>query len=276
MITENHSHIRRGWWIIRLIECMLDGSIRFIEAVSFILARLKPKPTHFTLEGVAFHRADHTLWGIAAEVFIAQQYSPPGFEIGTEDVVVDVGAHRGVFVAYAAKRTKHLVIAFEPDRDNFLKLTRLVHDNSFDHVHLYNVALGASNGQRKFYKAQSSSRHTLIGKDSLTGDILTDFYLVEVWSLDFALAQFSHIDLMKMDCEGAEFEILQNTDVTTLAKIRRIALEFHGIHSNEPMKQLTKMLVEAGFIVTIQQRLETRLGMLFALQPGETNGLNIW
>ena len=268
MITENHSHIRRGSWIIRLIECMFDGSIRFREAVSFMVARLKPKPTNFTLEGVVFHRADHTLWSIAAEVFIAHQYSPPGFEISTEDTVVDVGAHRGVFVAYAAKRTKQMVIAFEPDRDNFIELTRLVHNNSFDHVQLYNVALGASNGQRNFYKAQRNSRHTLIGRDSLTGDILTDSYLVEVWSLDSALAQFSYIDLMKMDCEGAEFEILQNTDVATLAKIRRIALEFHGIHSNEPMKQLTKMLAEAGFIVTVQQRLETPLGMLYALQPG--------
>ncbi len=36
-----------------------------------------------------------------------------------------------------------------------------------------------------------------------------------------------------MDCEGAEYSILENTDKTTLEKINTISMEFHDLKSEK-------------------------------------------
>ena len=50
-------------------------------------------------------------------------------------------------------------------------------------------------------------------------------------------------DFLKMDCEGAEYEILRNTSRRTFRKIGRISMECHG----NRMSEAETMLKEAGF-----------------------------
>lgn len=65
----------------------------------------------------------------------------------------------------------------------------------------------------------------------------------------------SSVDFLKMDCEGAEYEIIKKTPKNILSKIKFIALEYHlkeqyACLPNSPL-ELIKKLEEAGFSVKI-------------------------
>ena len=54
------------------------------------------------------------------------------------------------------------------------------------------------------------------------------------------------VDFLKIDVEGAEYEIIFNCNDNTLKKIRRIAMEYHEIDSYNP-NDLVKFLTGKGF-----------------------------
>jgi len=55
------------------------------------------------------------------------------------------------------------------------------------------------------------------------------------------------VDYLKMDCEGAEWDILLNTPAQVLSRIRHIELEFHNIADTTDPKMLQAHLGRAGF-----------------------------
>jgi Methyltransferase FkbM domain len=55
------------------------------------------------------------------------------------------------------------------------------------------------------------------------------------------------VDLLKMDIEGSEYEVLLSTPPPVLARIRRIAMEYHGDCSPYSKRQLFDYLQKAGF-----------------------------
>lgn len=58
-------------------------------------------------------------------------------------------------------------------------------------------------------------------------------------------------DFLKMDCEGAEYDILFNTPKNVLNKIYKISLEYHHTKSNHLVYRLKKYLEKNGFTVKI-------------------------
>lgn len=56
-------------------------------------------------DGLVIESPPSNLLWITEEVFFEKVYSPSGFAIGPEDVVVDIGANVGAFTLYAARRT---------------------------------------------------------------------------------------------------------------------------------------------------------------------------
>ena len=65
--------------------------------------------------------------------------------------------------------------------------------------------------------------------------------IMESFSLDF-------IDILKLDCEGAEYDILYNTPDVILNKIGSIAMETHqGNSKGESRADLESFLAEKGF-----------------------------
>ena len=72
------------------------------------------------------------------------------------------------------------------------------------------------------------------------------------------------IDLLKMDCEGAEYEILYSCSSIHLGRISEIRMEYHDLDADQQrVEALARWLEGNGFVVT---RLR---------QTSETNG-NLW
>jgi len=180
-------------------------------------------------------------------VFFQKYYTPPGFEIGPDDVVVDVGANVGTFSVYAGLRTRGRVLAVEPVPGNLEFLERNLRQNGCSHVEVFGGALADKDGSIRLEVMDNGVRHRLsdLGPTSAPG------HTIEVPSRTLATLMeergIDHIDYLKLDCEGAEGLILPSLRGHWAERIRRIGLEFHDRLSPLGHEALEGLLAEMGF-----------------------------
>jgi FkbM family methyltransferase len=255
----------KGKWLLDLAVGVVRGQFALAEAISFVRARAAKKPVNFSFGGVAFVEADHILWSLVAEIFVSREYTPKGFEISENDLVVDVGAHKGVFLAYAAQSTANRIIAIEPDPGNVNYLKSLSKRQGWDQVEVIQAAVsGKKRAAVKIYTAGSSSRNSILAKDVVSGEVLSEFFETPALTLQNVLGDVNKVDFLKMDCEGAEFEIVRNTSSSSLSKIDKLVLEFHSPYPSESMDLLVSKLKTVFPYLVVVPRHNEALGYIYA------------
>ena len=157
-------------------------------------------------------------------------------------VIVDIGAHVGLFTIYAASRSEK-VLCYEPDPCNSEVLKRNVELNSLKNVKIFQQAVGDHKGTRKLSVcATKSYGHTLYKSDAsdLAGTID-----VESTTLRDILASngLKRIDFLKVHCEGAEREIFSHAPKEVLEKVNSVVIKYSGSNSEE----LVEILLKHGF-----------------------------
>lgn len=180
------------------------------------------------------------------------------YSIKENDIVFDVGANIGMFGLYAATKGAK-VYCFEPNPDIFKLLQKNIRDNGLvERVIPYNMALGGENcflelfiaDTDRIYSAGSASTNRKYMAD-LGERIGADFkpYTVRCQTLDTVMNDLAvkTIDFMKIDCEGAEFDIIKSTSSQRIKGIGHMAMEIHGACYSQ--KDLCLMLMEKGFII---------------------------
>lgn len=200
--------------------------------------------------GLVIKGHTRSLW-MFYETWSKKDYDIPGFTLTTNMTVVDVGANQGFFSLYATSKGA-TVYAFEPCRGNFEILKRNVAKNYMEErVKLFNAAVTGKNGEVSLFVGLNAA-----------GDILSESVSTAMWNegsqtrsvesrtLDsvFQDLHIARCDLLKMDCEGAEYEILQSMSQDCFRKIARIAMECHENSTGEAVGLLKK----AGFQVTYE------------------------
>ena len=158
------------------------------------------------------------------------------------DVVLDVGANIGEFSIYCAAKGAGIV-AFEPDPVVYKCLTQNL--ARFQNVSALPVALWHERTTQRFYSAFDSSDSSLIKPD----EVIHSFFDVDCQPLDEIpmLAEFQHIDFLKMDGEGAEPEILSGAK-ETLRRIRRAAIDVGPErHGKDTKEEVGVIFREHGF-----------------------------
>jgi hypothetical protein len=78
---------------------------------------------------------------------------------------------------------------------------------------------------------------------------------------------------MKVDVEGAEFEIFEAASLQTLAKIDAIAMEYHE-YEDRRHHELSDILMSQGYSVRTSKEPHPGLGMIYAHRAGASNGSN--
>jgi FkbM family methyltransferase len=142
-------------------------------------------------------------------------------EIKDPSIVVDVGAHIGIFSLIVAGRyPKARVFAIEPDTENYELLERNIALNGLQNITPINAAIGKDFGQTAFYSSGSS-----VGHSTVNTHVGAETKQVET----IPLSKFSDIDALKFDAEGAEYLIDEFPPVSY------IALEVHDI-PGKPME----------------------------------------
>ncbi len=176
------------------------------------------------------------------ELFVFRTY-------GLEDMepprtVFDVGANVGMFVLRIKKLyPKAEVVAFEPVRSNFKRLQENLLGR-MDGVTLHNFAVSNKDGTADIYLHPiNSGAHSLFA--SQVGDDV-EKETIQIRDINpFILGISNGVDLLKLDCEGAEFEIIMGLTHENAQRINRIVIEpTSGLYDREKMLD---QLIALGF-----------------------------
>jgi FkbM family methyltransferase len=194
-------------------------------------------------------------------VWLQREYAKEKFEIHQSDTIIDVGGHVGLFSVYAAYLCKSgVVFSFEPDGENFRLLEENIALNKLENIKSFNLAVSSKIGKVKIYQNKcDQAAHTIFG----TGK---NFVEVKALSLQeiFESNSIVKCNLLKLDCEGAEYEILGSLPEEYFKKIDRICLEYHPIeNSTVLLHNLKTHLDKLGYKI-MDYPMINGLGLLFA------------
>lgn len=162
------------------------------------------------------------------------------FPPGRPKVIVDIGANIGaISVLMAILYPDATIYSFEPVKENF-KLLQM-NTQKYPQIKVFNFALGEKNGKLEILTSRDSLNHGGHSFHEFGCDPSAPREEVEVRSVIevFEELGLKHIDLLKIDCEGAETEILKSLDRIAIEKIGVIVGELHCFRDFELLEYLT-------------------------------------
>lgn len=207
------------------------------------------------------------IWSIK-ETFLDRFYEKYGFTIQPGWTMIDIGAGVGDYTSYVAIAQPDIrVFAFEPYPESFALMKENLRLNGISNVQVFDEAIGAASGELVL---DLSSGEPLQYQSQLENAVKVNKGLpVKSLSLVDALTklELESCDLLKLDCEGAEYAILFSTPQAVLERIRRIVMEYHDNLNQYDHIDLTNFLNERGFQVeSFPNPVHSYLGYLRALR----------
>ena len=210
-------------------------------------------------------RSAMDIWSIK-ETFLDEFYTNYGVPIQDGWTVVDIGAGIGDFSIYAAYgHPDAKIYAFDPFPGSHELLIRNLKLNSIENVTPLQRAFWHSDSELSLEGTfgeplQISSRSTPSEGEPGSGK------LVHAVALGTILDRFGieKVDLIKLDCEGAEYDILLEAPTAVFGKIERITMEYHDLDSDQNNQTLIQFLKEKGYTVQkFENAVHDHLGYLF-------------
>ncbi len=222
-----------------------------------------------TNDGLKIEMRENKLGDIETflELFLGQPYFtrlPKSTKNKARPTVLDIGAHISLFSLYACKTLKMPVVyAYEPDKSNFNLMKRNIKANNLiGRVKPFNLAVSGTEGEVKLWNSNNPVLFSTL-KSAAGGHKKDEYTLVASTKLSRILKKLGHVDIMKMDCEGSEWEIIR--DMRDLEfDIDYICMEYHEINGRK-RGEMVNYLVKKGFEVTLRDKDKNRgTGILFA------------
>ena len=177
-------------------------------------------------------------------VWMINEYDIENFKINTNDIIIDIGAHIGLFSLLVSQLCKTgKILSFEPVRENFDLLVSNLKLNHIENVLPFNMAISKNLDKLNLFLNDDQSAHSIFPKSS-------ESISVESTSLQkiFEENKISSCKLLKLDCEGAEYEIIDSLPSEYLNKIQNIVMEYHSADTKpELVKNLIQKIKNAGF-----------------------------
>lgn len=193
-------------------------------------------------------------------VWLIEEYNIPNFKIKSNDIIIDVGAHIGLFTLYASQFcSKGSIYSFEPDKENYELLLENVKLNNLQDVRSFNLAVSNSNESVKLYLNDDESGHSIFSQSSQS-TMVNSISLKKVFDDN----HLKHCDFLKLDCEGAEYEIIKTIPLDYLKKINKIIIEYHSADINPDLfSDLQKKLTNNNFKIDIKPS-NSGMGIIYA------------
>lgn len=202
------------------------------------------------------------------EIFVDRDYRILDEIIGkSQNCILDLGAHIGFFSLYCNLINQNVkIFAFEPDERNFSFLKENLNLNHVKNVVAKNIAVGEKTGLRDFYLSIDSHNHSFIPiKESIASKKVNVLSLKDILERYLLKNGILAVDLVKMDLEGAEFEIFENLEGDVFSKIKNFYIEYHEYFENKKAFIMTNILQKNNFkIKTFKSHYDKRMGFLFA------------
>jgi FkbM family methyltransferase len=223
--------------IDRLFKILANGSFTAmgrIDVIRIIWARRQKKRNFRSIRlpvGEIFVDGQDAAidFQVLGQVLLDEVYS--GVHL-RDKVVIDLGAHKGYFAAYALMAGAKAVFSYEPEPMNFECLRRFAETARLRGkiIEVIEAAGGAADGELTLYTSCESWRHTTIAGLS---EVSRGKLQVPCNSLSSILANVrqrfpEESIILKVDAEGAECAILLHSPEECFASIREVVFEYHS------------------------------------------------
>jgi len=197
-----------------------------------------------------------------ATIWLINEYSKPKFSINDDDIIIDIGSHIGMFALFASQYCKKgKIFCFEPVKENYDLLIENLKMNKISNVTTFNKAISGTDGGVTMFLNQDNSGHNLIEKTNNK---------IQVSSISLKTFFDENIqkkcNLLKMDCEGSEYEIIESLPISYFNDIEKIIIEYHFLKKKlGSFQKLVKKLKLCSYIIEKEKNTDD-MGMIFAVK----------
>ena len=200
------------------------------------------------------------------------------FRIDPEDIVVDIGGYIGSFALPAARLApRGKVFSFEPSPSNYEQFVKNLELNALPNVKIFNQGVASSDRKITLFldNMNPASNSIYLRTDQNRGNNYVEKEAISLRAM-FDREGIQDCNFLKIDCEGAEYEILMGLDRSMLDRIGKIACEYHqpayyGVTNPEHTpEKLARFLEQNGFTV-YQKPVNPYLGMMYAANHRRNN-----
>lgn len=187
-----------------------------------------------------------------AEIFTDDNYVRR-VKLPHSPVVVDIGGFIGDFALYAVKRLHaSRVIVCEPSPQNWKLLLKNIANNGYEgRIEPVNKAV-TDGGDAMMDIDAPDECQCMVSAYSQSGQPLRAVPGISLEQLlrDHAVQD---VDLLKIDCEGGEYAILESTPADVFSRIRNIVFEYHQIDGVwAKLESVKRRLRREGFVLHIR------------------------
>jgi len=238
--------VRRVLDDLRAARMLMSAGASLQSIVMYpVRRRVSPRQSRLDLRGGTSITApaNEPLLFLFREIWVDGAYDEALVSRDGLATIVDIGAHVGLFSIRAASRwPRARIVAVEASPRSARYLRANVARNRLHQVTVIEAACGGSR------------RRAVLGRRG--ADMMSSLYAagegdeVEVITLEdvFNTNGLDRCDLLKLDCEGAEYEIILGAPPATLRRIGRIVMECHRGGEATPI-DLERHLAASGFDV---------------------------
>ena len=161
------------------------------------------------------------------EFFVWDRYSC--FNLSGCEKVIDIGASIGLFTKYMLNKGAKEVYSVECD-DRSIKAL-ISNFSYFDNVQIIPKAIHSHEGEMNLYFKEDNPLVNSLNFDDSEFHLHSSptYKVVQTTTLEKLIKQtgWQQVDLLKIDIEGSEWEVLDNTPDCVFETVNKILLEYH-------------------------------------------------
>lgn len=190
----------------------------------------------------------------AIDVFALDAYECE-WELEHDPVVVDIGANIGAWVLRLAEQRPSVTgVCYEPDPAAASYLKRNVEGNGLAaRVEVRSEAVSDRTGTALLYQAEPGDGTSSLRSVSHVSHFERETPVRTVSFSDVIERMTGRVSLLKIDCEGAEYDIVGRSPPGAWEQVKRVVVEYHPAPA-EKVEALRSRLTELGFNVVKERR----------------------
>ena len=195
--------------------------------------------------GILYHSEKHQLINA-----IHEEHQYDSLDVKDRQVV-DIGADCGDTALQFAYRGAGEIYAYEPNVNSMKAMDLTISKNNCKNVKQFNKAITGKEGYTYIDASAVPDRASGLSKGT---------FRIETTTLDGIVSEHRINDgVLKMDCEGGEYDIIDNASDKTLLAFKEIAIELHKGRGN-----ITSRLNTLGYKIEKEEGIQDGACVIFA------------
>jgi len=193
---------------------------------------------------------DNLNW-MGGSIFLQTAFS---FGLTADDAVFDLGAHIGSFALPLVQRHRCRAYGFEPDPASLRLAQSTALLNGLDELaHFLPYGVGGSDGTVQLFESDETWGHTIVAGGGPANRLTGRSVEIPVMSLASALdvAGDAARRFVKVNTEGAEFDMFEQASPDTLRRVDCFVAEIHFDLGRPDFTPCQQRLQAAGFMVSM-------------------------